>query len=78
MTAVATTYGVIKMNIFAVRSLRVSDDIYRNSLLNIFLFYFSLSPATSSNICLYELVRTPLTNKWESGALLEWYLFRTS
>jgi len=71
MTAVATTYGVIKMNIFAVRSLRVSDDIYRNSLLNIFLFYFSQSPATSFYICLYELVRTPLTNKWESGALLE-------
>lgn len=78
MTAVATTYGVIKMNIFAVRSLRVSDDIYRNSLLNIFLFYFSQSPATSFYICLYELVRTPLINKWESGALLEWYLFRTS
>lgn len=68
MTAIATTYSIIKVNIFSVKSLRTSNDIYRSSLLNIFLFYFSLSPATSFYICLYELVRTPLTNKWESGA----------
>lgn len=62
MTAIATVSITKKnINIFSFKYLRVSNDIYKNSLLILFIYlFFPLSSATFFYVCLYELFRTPL------------------